>query len=102
MFTSKKKDKKHFYLKDNPICIVAPNIASFAGGGANLWGAGLNKSGLHNPYVKKGTQTTTQAANKKKLKQILTAPQKFDDDKLEFTTLYSIIGMGLGRSKRVG
>lgn len=59
MFTSKKKDKKHFYLKDNPICIVAPNIASFAGGGTNLWGAGLNKSGLHNPYVKKGTQTTS-------------------------------------------
>lgn len=55
MFTSKKKDKSNFYLKGNPICIVAPNIASFAGGGANLWGAGLNKSGLHNPYVKKGS-----------------------------------------------
>ena len=60
MFTSKKKDKNNFYLKGNPICIVAPNIASFAGGRANLWGTGLNKSGIHNPYIKKGTQTTTE------------------------------------------
>ena len=55
ILTSKKKDKNNFSLKGNPICIVAPNIASFAGGKANLWGNGLNKSGLQNPYVKKGT-----------------------------------------------
>ena len=60
IFTSKKKDKNNFHLKGNPICIVAPNIASMAGGKIDPWGAGLNKSGLHNPYIKKGTQSTSE------------------------------------------
>ena len=74
MFTSKSKDKQNFYLKGNPICIVAPNIASFAGGNANLWRSSANKSGLHNPYIKKGTSTTQDIPNKNKMKQLLTAP----------------------------
>jgi len=60
IFTTKKKDKNNFSIKGNPICIVAPNIASFAGGKANLWGNGKNKSGIHNPYVKKGTQSANE------------------------------------------
>jgi len=55
IFSTKKKDKNNFSLKGNPISIVAPNIASFAGGKANLWENGKNKSGINNPYVKKGS-----------------------------------------------
>lgn len=61
-----------------------------------MWGYGYNRNGLIDPYTKK------PVPNKKKVKKMLTAPQRFDDDKLEFIALYTIPGMGLGRSKRVG
>jgi len=57
MFTSTKQDKNHFYMKDNPIVIVAANIATMAGGRASPWDTSMGKSGLHNPYAKKGSQT---------------------------------------------
>lgn len=37
IFTTNKKDKDYHHINGNPICFVAPNISSFAGGGANLW-----------------------------------------------------------------
>ena len=37
IFTTNKKDKDNYHINGNPICFVAPNISSFAGGGANLW-----------------------------------------------------------------
>lgn len=37
LFSTDKKDKKHFRIKGNPLCLVGSNIPSMMGGRANLW-----------------------------------------------------------------
>jgi Diacylglycerol kinase accessory domain len=53
IFTTNKKDKEYNHIKGNPICFVAPNISSYAGGNCNLWRNSYNMNGLKNPYTKK-------------------------------------------------
>ena len=95
LFSTKQMDKKNHYLDERPIAIIAPNINSYAGGQSDIWTKSYNKCGLQNPYGKKNSKSN------KKVKQMVTAPQKLDDDKLEFVSFYNIPNMGLGRGFRV-
>jgi hypothetical protein len=73
---------------------VAPNISSYAGGNSNLWANSYNSLGLKDPYQNK-------EKSKKKVKKMVTASQKFDDDRLEFVSFYTIPTLALGRGYRV-
>jgi hypothetical protein len=95
IFTTNRKDKEHHHTKGNPICFVAPNISSFAGGNANLWRNSFNTTALRNPYGKKNP-----AGAKKQVQNMQTSHQRFDDDKLEFVSFYKIPSMALGRCYR--
>ena len=50
LFTTDKKDKKHFRIRGSPLCLVGTNIPSMMGGRANLWKQAKNKIGVQNPY----------------------------------------------------
>ena len=90
LFTTRRKDPVHPYVKDNPVCFIATNIPSYMGGRKNLWKQSEKALALANPY-NKPVYT----------KQPLFLEQRFDDSKLEIVAFKSILGLGIGKCYRV-
>ena len=77
-----------------PIAIAGTNISSMVGGRVNLWENSKTRLGVMNPYD--GKQIRQASHLKGQFRK-----QKFDDDILEFNSLYSIPGIVLGRGYRL-
>lgn len=91
LFHTDKTYKTNYYLKPDPVCIMATNIQSLMGGRANLWKNSKDKFGLVNTHGK--------PLPKEHLPMYQT--QVFNDGILEFSSFDYILDLGLGRSSKV-
>ena len=91
LFTTKNQDNKNYWISGRPKAIAGTNIHSMIGGRVNLWENSSDRIGIKNPYSESGSN---------KFKGNFSG-QKYDDDILEFNSMYSIIDIGLGIGYRL-
>jgi hypothetical protein len=90
LFTTNHRDEKYNWVKGTPVTLAVTNIHSMMGGRVNLWENSANRIGICNPYNSKDTKVKHNFGH-----------QRYEDDILEFNSLYSVVGEVLGRGYRL-